>query len=186
MAAEIHDRKQQIAEFLDPLIIRCGGVKFVQFLDDFVAGTVCVRPVKPDARRTLLKLFGAFQRRQSKRDAGERTMLFRRCALSGLDVLPAGAGPIAEDMRMTADHLFRDRLYDVSKRECAGFRGYLTVIDDLEKQIAKLVLQRGQIISVDCIGDLIGFLYRVRSEEHTSELQSLMRISYDDSCLKKK
>src|SRR3546814_4039891 len=26
----------------------------------------------------------------------------------------------------------------------------------------------------------------IRSEEHTSELQSLMRISYDDFCLKKK
>src|SRR3546814_3022581 len=29
-------------------------------------------------------------------------------------------------------------------------------------------------------------LYRVRSEEHTSELQSLMRISYAVFCLKKK
>src|SRR3546814_5325764 len=30
------------------------------------------------------------------------------------------------------------------------------------------------------------WLGRTRSEEHTSELQSLMRISYDDFCLKKK
>src|SRR3546814_2397005 len=30
------------------------------------------------------------------------------------------------------------------------------------------------------------FLRQVRSEEHTSELQSLMRISYADFCLKKK
>src|SRR3546814_8215373 len=29
-------------------------------------------------------------------------------------------------------------------------------------------------------------LYRIRSEEHTSELQSLMRISYAVFCLKKK
>src|SRR3546814_10270498 len=29
-------------------------------------------------------------------------------------------------------------------------------------------------------------LYGLRSEEHTSELQSLMRISYADFCLKKK
>src|SRR3546814_6179854 len=28
--------------------------------------------------------------------------------------------------------------------------------------------------------------FRLRSEEHTSELQSLMRISYDDFCLQKK
>src|SRR3546814_3985978 len=32
----------------------------------------------------------------------------------------------------------------------------------------------------------LGFLARFRSEEHTSELQSLMRISYAVFCLKKK
>src|SRR3546814_1255284 len=32
----------------------------------------------------------------------------------------------------------------------------------------------------------IGFLQAIRSEEHTSELQSLMRISYAVFCLKKK
>src|SRR3546814_4386669 len=32
----------------------------------------------------------------------------------------------------------------------------------------------------------VAFLSRVRSEEHTSELQSLMRISYAVFCLKKK
>src|SRR3546814_10580612 len=31
-----------------------------------------------------------------------------------------------------------------------------------------------------------GFFYHLRSEEHTSELQSLMRISYAVFCLKKK
>src|SRR3546814_3959922 len=31
-----------------------------------------------------------------------------------------------------------------------------------------------------------GYLQRIRSEEHTSELQSLMRISYAVFCLKKK
>src|SRR3546814_1672653 len=33
---------------------------------------------------------------------------------------------------------------------------------------------------------LAGFIYPLRSEEHTSELQSLMRISYAVFCLKKK
>src|SRR3546814_9113650 len=44
-----------------------------------------------------------------------------------------------------------------------------------------------------CIGlqvadrlDLAGKLHRLRSEEYTSELQSLMRISYAVFCLKKK
>src|SRR3546814_3343345 len=35
-------------------------------------------------------------------------------------------------------------------------------------------------------GDLARFAKRVRSEEHTSELQSLMRTSYAVFCLKKK
>src|SRR3546814_6738614 len=47
---------------------------------------------------------------------------------------------------------------------------------------------------VDCLGHLLGPLQRThdqrhprqRSEEHTSELQSLMRISYAVFCLKKK
>src|SRR3546814_10606080 len=34
--------------------------------------------------------------------------------------------------------------------------------------------------------DAVGDLYLLRSEEHTSELQSLMRISYAVFCLKKK
>src|SRR3546814_5448310 len=34
--------------------------------------------------------------------------------------------------------------------------------------------------------DIAGFLFEERSEEHTSELQSLMRISYAVFCLKKK
>src|SRR3546814_8834210 len=35
-------------------------------------------------------------------------------------------------------------------------------------------------------GDLAADMLRIRSEEHTSELQSLMRISYAVFCLKKK
>src|SRR3546814_10128659 len=35
-------------------------------------------------------------------------------------------------------------------------------------------------------GGLMGGAAKARSEEHTSELQSLMRISYDVFCLKKK
>src|SRR3546814_1343094 len=35
-------------------------------------------------------------------------------------------------------------------------------------------------------GDKVTFAFRKRSEEHTSELQSLMRISYAVFCLKKK
>src|SRR3546814_9506776 len=63
--------------------------------------------------------------------------------------------------RMRAD----DRVYAISNRD--PFSG-------------SNVLARG------LIGDLQGERVVARSEEHTSELQSLMRISYAVFCLKKK
>src|SRR3546814_9757608 len=45
---------------------------------------------------------------------------------------------------------------------------------------------RGQFLPVQHIGGKLGIEGAQRSEEHTSELQSLMRISYAVFCLKKK
>src|SRR3546814_7341849 len=44
----------------------------------------------------------------------------------------------------------------------------------------------GQLLAEQAGRRLIGFSAELRSEEHTSELQSLMRISYAVFCLKKK
>src|SRR3546814_5404676 len=49
------------------------------------------------------------------------------------------------------------------------------------KILVELKDGRGEIDDIDHLGNR-----RVRSEEHTSELQSLMRISYAVFCLKKK
>src|SRR3546814_5164160 len=46
--------------------------------------------------------------------------------------------------------------------------------------------RRGRIIGNIMSGLMLGILLARRSEEHTSELQSLMRISYAVFCLKKK
>src|SRR3546814_5019563 len=43
-----------------------------------------------------------------------------------------------------------------------------------------------QNLTIDRVADAIQLVNRTRSEEHTSELQSLMRISYAVFCLKKK
>src|SRR3546814_1096720 len=46
---------------------------------------------------------------------------------------------------------------------------------------------RDRVDHIVCCGDVLGFGGELcRSEEHTSELQSLMRISYAVFCLKKK
>src|SRR3546814_4996193 len=52
-----------------------------------------------------------------------------------------------------------------------------------ERLVVAFVLKRDELADdLAIVGDLAFF----RSEEHTSELQSLMRISYDVFCLKKK
>src|SRR3546814_7520944 len=48
-----------------------------------------------------------------------------------------------------------------------------------------LYLEPGEAVALDA-GILVGEILDVRSEEHTSELQPLMRISYAVFCLKKK
>src|SRR3546814_5512715 len=42
------------------------------------------------------------------------------------------------------------------------------------------------LAAIVCVYIVLGVLYESRSEEHTSELQSLIRISYAVFCLKKK
>src|SRR3546814_5487279 len=63
-------------------------------------------------------------------------------------------------------------------------------VGDLVSAIGELRLQRGLPVRQKAFGDvakLRGARFRtMRSEEHTSELQSLMRISYAVFCLKKK
>src|SRR3546814_6742591 len=46
--------------------------------------------------------------------------------------------------------------------------------------------QRALHFAQDIVAALAGLVDRIRSEEHTSELQSLMRTSYAVFCLKKK
>src|SRR3546814_1118619 len=57
-------------------------------------------------------------------------------------------------------------------------------LTDLKALVAEKKLDFG--VAFDGDGDRIGAIDGERSEEHTSELQSLMRISYAVFCLKKK
>ena len=67
-------------------------------------------------------------------------------------------------MRVAANHLVGNRPGDIGKSEQAGFLGHSRVIDDLEQQVAEFVRQRRQITPRDGIGDLVGFLDRVRRD----------------------
>src|SRR3546814_1254084 len=67
------------------------------------------------------------------------------------------------------------------------------LIHDLALQRARVMpldefrrLYDGRLLQVTSRATVLGQLAKFRSEEHTSELQSLMRISYAVFCLKKK
>src|SRR3546814_5468274 len=67
----------------------------------------------------------------------------------------------------------------VEARHVGGAHGELVEVGLAEQH-------RAGVPQVAADGRLVGRMEAVRSEEHTSELQSLMRISYAVFCLKKK
>src|SRR3546814_10309447 len=101
-------------------------------------------------------------------------------------MIPAGLAIHDVDTIATALHLFGEvaRTFD-GRMICDGAQTF-RVSDpgvghvDMECICASLAHSFHQSFRV-CV-----FFGVVRSEEHTSELQSLMRISYDGFCLKKK
>src|SRR3546814_2353176 len=115
-----------------------------------------------------------------------------RCALvTGVQTcaLPISEGLIAVLLPDTADE--RTRLDLGELREIFGRDAYLALSlrrrpGDFARLRALDTLARG--IGVRCVatGDILYHAPERRSEEHTSELQSLMRISYAVFCLKKK
>src|SRR3546814_4737400 len=74
------------------------------------------------------------------------------------------------------------RISDLRDPRLAGFR---TALEDLLRDLAQQVVRDGEGASKFITIRVSGAASR-RSEEHTSELQSLMRISYAVFCLKKK
>ena len=59
---------------------------------------------------------------------------------------------------MPPDHLGGDGIDHVGEGEASVFLGHARVIDDLQQEIAELILQRVEIVPRDGIGDLVGFL----------------------------
>src|SRR3546814_12790136 len=57
---------------------------------------------------------------------------------------------------------------------------------DLPQRVEAAEIDEDDVDDIGAPAARIGVLDKIRSEEHTSELQSLMRISYAVFCLKKK
>src|SRR3546814_9843981 len=123
------------------------------------------------------------RRSDGSSDVGSSDLLtrivFRSASILGTPIDAAGAAEIARRSRGTpriANRLLR------RARDYAEVRGDGQISASLAGEAMKL-------LAVDSNGfDLMDrkLLMMLRSEEHTSELQSLMRISYAVFCLKKK
>src|SRR3546814_9550133 len=71
----------------------------------------------------------------------------------------------------------------LAKRQMDGFGGMLSIRLKGGFEAAKRFCERTELFT---LAESLGGVESLRSEEHTSELQSLMRISYAVFCLKKK
>src|SRR3546814_10242203 len=84
--------------------------------------------------------------------------------------------------------LFRSLFLQVEIDHRFGRRHHLAIFDEIAQMriflFADRRLERDRLLRD--LQDLAHLAHRDRSEEHTSELQSLMRISYAVFCLKKK
>src|SRR3546814_10916262 len=89
-----------------------------------------------------------------------------------------GKSPLVGEREFDLGNLHRDVGGSCGRREQLGV---VSVFPESQNQ------QPRQPNAADIVSGISGdHLWRVRSEEHTSELQSLMRISYGVFCLKKK
>src|SRR3546814_6727712 len=96
----------------------------------------------------------------------------------------------ARDFEALAPHLAQYRKVIVIEFRGRGDSAYakdpmtyvpLTYVQDVVALLGELGIERFAAIGTS-LGGLVAMLMAARSEEHTSELQSLMRISYADFC----
>src|SRR3546814_569858 len=101
---------------------------------------------------------------------------------------------IAEHLRNRAavrEDTWPDGRWDLVKEQHTRSGAFVSVRTDItERKRAELALRdqesRLEQALAERTAQIKGILANIRSEEHTSELQSLMRISYAVYCLKKK
>ncbi len=123
------------------------------------------RPIETDTGGAFGQLGGAGEGGQPHRHIIEQAVLFLGLALFGLDHLPGDilfiggtVTNITENMRMAADQFFAHAGRHVVEIEQAHFFGDARMKNHLEQQVAQFLLQVAQIVALDGIGHLVGFL----------------------------
>src|SRR3546814_6908713 len=93
------------------------------------------------------------------------------------------------DRARLADLLGKSGVIDGDKRRALSADGHIGLANVRDNVDAERIGNFFRVANLDrqsAIGPVQDSLTMIRSEEHTSELQSLMRISYAGFCLKKK
>src|SRR3546814_2919326 len=112
-----------------------------------------------------------------------------RCALvTGVQTcaLPISAKNSRKSLRIPEVVFIRKRLSDLARIETDGVPDAVAVEAPAQQEIGRLAPDREQIeLRTEASACQLASA-ALRSEEHTSELQSLMRISYAVFCLKNK
>src|SRR5713101_6204519 len=154
---QVGHREKQVADLVSDARRGASGIELraqlVDLLADLVEDRPQLAPFEADARGTALQLHGA------------------GAALGRLVLLPGkrlrrrvGDQRVTEDMGMAAQHLVGDRAGDIVEVEEAGLLGHARMEDDLEEQIAELVLECCRIAALARLGHLIGLLDGVGSD----------------------
>ena len=118
-----------------------------QLFGDLVEYLIGIRPVESTPRGSTLKFHGTGQGRQRNGDVVQQAALASAPGpLSRLHLLPLlrlllriSFLHVAENVRVTSNHLARDCVDDFLETELARFAGDLRVEHDLEEQVAELV-----------------------------------------------
>src|SRR3546814_7348707 len=101
-------------------------------------------------------------------------------------VSPRSAAACAAFSTATAYRLERDAQLPSQKKEPRGRRRPDPLADIFDSEVVPLLEAAPGLRAVTVFEEMQRRHPELRSEEHTSELQSLMRISYAVFCLKKK
>src|SRR5690606_5483234 len=171
MPREIRDREQHVAELgLDPapLTARDRFVELAELLGDLLARAARIGPIEADACGAASELHGARQRRQPDRHAVENalrwSLLLPFQRLPGFGVRGSLGTRAAEHVRMTPHHLFADAARDVREPERPCLLRETRMEDDLEQQVAELVLELCDVAPLDRVRDLVRLLDRIRRD----------------------
>ena len=186
-AGDVDQHEQQVAELLGPLGVVGRAAQLVGLLDDLVEDAVDRRPVVAEVGGPLLHLLAGGEGRHRGADPVEGAL--RRGRALGRPSWPSSAEPppsarssalirshwrltsdavraigVAEDVRVAADDLGRDRGLDVGQVEDAGLGRQLGVEDDLEQQVAELPGELRRGARLERVVDLVGLLEQVLAQ----------------------